>query len=109
MKTSGVEGSYTVFKIEGKSWGSASFSQEAMTFIGEAPMLILDVEDLNFDSMLIGELVVLQRELTQYWGDTPSRLAVVNLNEFSQRVFGQVKLDHILHFYPTVSDALKDQ
>lgn len=108
MKKTGKPGSHTVLKYEDHIGSDSTLAEWAHDFLDAAPVLILDVEGLNFDSRLIGELINLHRSFSGVWGDQTHRLALVNLSDFSKIVFDTVKLSHIIYRYGTVSEALAD-
>ena len=108
MKNTGKPGSHTILNFEDHTGSGTPLVEWAGDFLDAAPVLILDVEGLNFDSQLIGELINLHRSFTSAWEDQPHRLALVNLTEFSNMVFDQVKLSHIIHRYKSVSEAVAD-
>ncbi|MEE8434027.1 MAG: hypothetical protein V3S64_04490 [bacterium] len=108
MKNTGQPGSHTILKFDEYSGSDTPMAECAENFLDAAPVLILDVEGLNFDSRLIGELINLHRSFSAVWKDQPHRLALVNLTEFSVMVFDQVKLSHIIHRYKSVAEVLAD-
>ena len=108
MKNTGKPGSHTILNFEEHTGSDTPLAEWAQDFLAAAPLLIMDVEGLNFDSRLIGELINLHREFSAIWKDQPHRLVLVNLTDFSDMVFNQVKLSHIIHRYGTVSEALAD-
>jgi hypothetical protein len=108
MKNTGQPGSHTILNFVDPTGSDTPFAEWAKDFLDAAPVLILDVEGLNFDSRLIGELINLHRSFSAVWEDQPHRLALVNLTDFSNMVFDTVKLSHIIHRYESVSEALAD-
>lgn len=107
MKNTGKPGSHTVLKFDKYSSNDTTLTQWSEKFLAAAPFLILDVEGVNFDSRLIGELINLHRSFTKVWEDKPTRLALVNLSDFSKIVFDTVKLSNIIERYESVSEALQ--
>ena len=106
MQNTGEPGSHTILKADFHPGDDISFSECAKPHFDAAPVLILDAEGINFDSMLIGELVNLQREFEKAWSGRETRLILVNLSDFNKRVFEQVHLENIFHIHDTIQEAL---
>ena len=108
MKNTGKPGSHTILKFDEYSGSDTTLTQWTEKFLDAAPFLILDVEGLNFDSRLIGELINLHRYFSNAWEDQPTRMALVNLSDFSKTVFNTVKLHHIIKCHDSISEALEN-
>lgn len=108
MKNTGKSGLYTQLKFEGHLGGDDQIAGLVHGYLDASPVLILDVEGVNFDSKMIGELINLHRAFEKVWGEQPHRIALLNVSEFSNMIFNQVKLDQIIFRCNSVDEALND-
>ncbi len=106
MKSLNVQQAYTVLKLTEQPHSAAPLSHQAEDYLGQAPMLVLDLAGIHLNSMLIGELLNLHKAFARHWRHDGARLALVNLTPLSRSVLEQVKLDGLFALCDSLDEAL---
>jgi anti-anti-sigma regulatory factor len=106
MKTLQVDQAFTVVKLTDALPAKATLTEQLEPYVDRSPNLILDVSGIQFNSMLIGEIVNVHRTFEERWKNDEHRIAVVNLTDVSRTVFRRIRLDEFFPIFDTLSDAL---
>lgn len=106
MKTLQLEQAHIVLRLTDTELSAQTLSDQTAPFLVQSPNLVLDVRGVQFNSMLIGELVNLYRSFEAQWGERPHRIALVNLSDFSREVFHRAHLDQLFTLADSLGDAL---
>ncbi|MBI3992594.1 MAG: hypothetical protein HY342_04930 [Candidatus Lambdaproteobacteria bacterium] len=81
--------------------------EQLRPYLENTPNIVLDVEGIDFTSMLIGELANLARDFDKLWVNQPHGMAMTNLKPSSRQVMEAVKFDHIIPIARNYNEALK--
>ncbi len=107
MKFLSVVDSATVLRLSDHGDSNHPLQEQIDTFMKSSPQIVLDVDGINFSSMLIGELVNVSLRLDALWeGQRTTSLSLVNVNSFSRKVLETVKLTERIPIYDTLDEAL---
>jgi hypothetical protein len=106
MKTLQVEASYIVLKLTDRKSAPQTLTEQALPFFALSPVLVLDVDGIQFSSMLIGEILNVHRGFADQWEGNPYRVALVNVTDTSRQVLQRVRLDTMFPMFATVDEAL---
>jgi anti-anti-sigma regulatory factor len=107
MKTLQVDRAYTLLRLTDNKPSEVTLTDQVAPYIEQAKRLILDVDGIQFNSMLIGELVNLHRLFERHWGGASQRIALVNLTPSSRAVMERVRLHDIFVLADSVADVVK--
>ena len=77
-------------------------------YLEPSPHLILDVSGIQFNSMLIGEIVNLHQRYEKRWKGRWQRIALVNLTDTSRAVFERVRLEKFFAIFDSLAEACND-
>ncbi len=105
MRTLHVERAFTVLKLTDSANLSATLGEQIRPYLETTPELILDVSGIQFNSMLIGEIVNLHQRFEQRWKERKHRIALVNLTDTSRAVFERVRLEAYFSIFDSVAEA----
>ena len=106
MKTLQLEQAYTVLRISEGTAAQATLGEQVAPHFAQGGRLILDVGGIQFNSMLIGELVNLHRRFEEGWGSDSKRITLANLTPASRAVLERVHLGEIFDLADSLADAL---
>jgi len=106
MKTLQLKNAYTVLRLTDVAPAQSTLTDQVEPFLGQSPQLVLDVDGIQFNSMLIGELVNVHRSFEARWKDQEHRIALVHLSDVSRSVFERVRLTEMFPIYGSVGEAL---
>lgn len=84
----------------------ATLPEQARAYLATCPYLLLDVRGVQFNSMMIGEIVNLYSAFSNLWQGRTHRLALVNADDFSRRVFETTHLTERIPVYASLDEAL---
>jgi len=107
MKMLTIKQSCVVLRLSDVSSSPAPLMEQARPLIVASPFMILDVEGVQFSSMLLGEVVNLYQAFTSHWKDRRHGLAMVHVAPVSQQVMKVAKLLDRIPAYGTVDEAVK--
>ena len=68
--------------------------------------VILDCEEIELSSLIIGEFVNVLRHLNDKWQDRAHGMALVNLSPSARQMFGTMKIDQMLPVCNSIPDAM---
>ena len=105
MKNLQLEHANVVVKLTLGPGESETLGAQLQPYLELSPMLVLDVANIQFNSMLIGEIVNVHQRFEKHWGDRPHRIALVNLTPASREVFQRVRLDTYFPLFDTLAEA----
>ena len=105
MKTLQLDRAYTLLRLTDTAPQRATLTEQVMPYVGQAEHLILDVDGIQFNSMLIGEIVNLRQRYEQRWKGRQHRIALVNLTDTSRAVFERVRLEKFFAIFDSVAAA----
>ena len=108
MNVLNLERTFLVLKLTNHSTSNLPLQEQVSPFIDQSTMLLLDVKDIQFNSMLIGEVVNVYHEFTERWRDHYHRIGLINVSEFSTKVFESVGLTTRIPVYPNAEAAFED-
>ena len=106
MKTLQLKRVCTILKLTDSAPAQTTLTDQVSPFLIQAPHLVLDVEGIQFNSMLIGELVNVHRTFEERWRDEEHHIALVNLSEVSRAVFERVRLTEMFPVFGSIGEAL---
>lgn len=106
MKVLNLQSAVTVLRLTSDEPSGKLLTDQVSSLFGQAPNLILDLNGIQLNSMLIGELVNLNQAFTKAWRDRAHRVALVNVTDFSQQTLRSVRLNERLPIYDSVDAAL---
>jgi len=93
MKYAQVVAGCALIKIAETEKNSLTLDEQVMPFLGKKAHLLLDLNDVNVSSTVIGELVNLLTFLRRDFGRENTTICLLNLNEQGVRVLETTKLN----------------
>ena len=107
MKNLNLENTCLILKLGEKHTSNQPLVEQLQSKIGFCKNLLLDISQVELNSMLIGELVNVYQAFDDQWKDHQHQIGLVNASTFSGNVLNTVKLTDKLPLYATVEDFLK--
>ncbi len=107
MKMLTIAQACTILHLEVKENTLAPLEEQAAPYLLANPFLVLDVGEVKFGSMQIGELVNLERKFEEHWNGSSHGIGIINLTEQGREVFATTKLDSVFSLYDSLADALE--
>ena len=107
MKTLNYGNSCTIVRLIDSTLAGQPLGEQLRPILENTPNIVLDVEGIEFTSMLIGELANLAREFNALWVDQPHVMAMTNLKPSSRQVMETVKFDRVIPIAHSYDEALK--
>ena len=92
MKKLDINQSCTVLKLSDHSLSTRPLSEQAAPFLEKSPNLILDVAGIDFNSMLLGEIVNLHNSFAESWQGRTPRISLVIVSRTSRSLLGRANL-----------------
>lgn len=108
MNVLNLQTSIQVLKLTNDSTSNLPLLEQVRKNLEQCPYLFLDVNGIQFNSMLIGEVVNVYQEFKAHWSDHMHQIALINVSEFSVKVFQSVGLTDRVPVYESVDAALAD-
>ena len=105
MKNLSVVRSCAVIKLSDLGTSSVPLQEQINPIVNSAPFLVLDVDGINFDSMMLGELVNLYTACSQRWGGRPYGVALIRAPEVTKQIVRIAKLAEKLPLYDDLESA----
>jgi anti-anti-sigma regulatory factor len=106
MKTLQLQQAYTILRLTDTLPPRRTLTEQVQPYIPQSPLLILDVDGIQFSSMLIGEIVNVHRNFEEHWKGQTHQFSLVNLSDVSRAVFERVRLTDYFPIYGSLSDAV---
>lgn len=97
----------TVLKVLQNTDQNNSLEDQAEQYLPQNPVLILDVSDVQFNSMNIGELINLYRAFDKIWEAHVHLIGMLHMDTASAKVFKAAKLDERFPLFDSMADAFK--
>ena len=107
MKTLSFGSACTVVRLVDSSLVGQPLGEQLQPFLEGSPNIVLDVEGIDFTSMMIGELTNLAREFDVLWGTKPHTLTMTNLKSSSRLALETMKFDRVIPIVQNYEEALK--
>jgi anti-anti-sigma regulatory factor len=106
MKTLQLDRSYLVLRLKATTPQNGTLTEQVAPFVGPADRIILDVDGIQFNSMLIGELVNVHR-LLEAEKRSGHRIALINLTGASRTAMERVRLTEIFELADSIGEAVQ--
>lgn len=100
-----IAGGATIVQVSQLSQSSLSIEDQAAPLLSQNPLLILNVEEISFSSMQIGELINLAKNFDSIWDSRSHSIGLLNLSPRSREIFEKTQLDQVFDLYDSISDA----
>ena len=78
---------------------------ELQPFLPLTPYFIYDLEGILLTSYCIGELINVANTVRTLWAERFPGFGLINVNDTSQKVLEQIKLQALFHVYPDLQSA----
>ena len=107
MKYAQVSIGCTLIRIIDSSENTIPLDEQVTPYLCQHPNLLLDMENVNLTSIMIGELVNLMTSLRKHWNSDKPKIRLINLNDQGQRVLQTTKLDQEFSICESLDQAYK--
>ena len=108
MKKLTVDHVCVFIKVSERENSNLPLQVQAEPYFPLSPIMIIDMEDINLSSMLIGELVNLATKFESNWEPQKSIVALVNITAISKNILETVKLVERIPIYESLEKAIQD-
>ena len=108
MKYAQVSIGCTLVKIIDSEQNTVPLDEQIFPFLCQQPHLLLDMENVNLTSIMIGELVNLLTSLRKHWDTKKPKINLINLNDQGKRVLQTTKLDQEFPICETLEQAFQN-
>ena len=98
----------TVIQLRVAADQNQALDEQAAKYLSQNPFLLLDVGNVEFTSMNLGELVNLRARFDGIWGDKLHLIGLLNLNDHGKTIFQKVGLSQMFPFFDTIDSAIKE-
>ncbi len=107
MKTLNCEVACTMLRLAESSVTGQPLVEQVHEIIESCPNIVLDVEGIQFTSMLLGELANLAKKFEQIWEDRQHSICMTHVEPASQRVLTTVKFDRLIPIASSMDEAVQ--
>lgn len=106
MKFVQVKQACALIKLEEPSQLGLPLLDQVAPLLEQNAFVILDCEEIELSSLIIGEFINVHRHLKDKWQGRAHGMALVNLSPSARKMFETTKIDKMLPFYNNITDAM---
>ena len=105
MKNLSVVRSCVVVKLSDIGISQVPLQEQIKTVVSTAPYLVLDVDGVQFNSMMLGELVNVYMAYSERWAARPFGVALIRAPDVTKQIIKIAKLADKLPMYDDLESA----
>ncbi len=105
MKNLTAERSCVVAKLSDVGHSTLPLQEQMRPLMDAAPYLVLDVDGIDFTSMILGEMVNLYMAFQEKWGSRPNGFAIIRAPEVTRQVIRTAKLADKMPMFDDLEQA----
>ena len=109
MKTLVLNKSFIILKLSDLQQSNTILDDQLEPYLNVSPNLVLDLENVNFNSMMIGELMNVYNKFAEHWRDYMHKVVIIHATENTHKAFESVKLTEKIQFFPNFEEASKSE
>jgi hypothetical protein len=105
MKNLSLVRSCAVVKLSETGSSQIPLQEQIKPVVDLAPFVVLDVDGINFNSMMLGEIVNVFQANSERWGERPHGIALIRAPEVTKQILRVAKLADKLPLYDDLESA----
>ena len=106
MKFIQVKQACALFKLDETPHPGLPLLDQVGPLLEQNAFVILDCEEIELSSLIMGEFVNVLRHLEEKWRGRAHGMALVNLSPSARKMFETTKIEQMLPIYNKISDAM---
>lgn len=105
MRNLTAERTCVVAKLSDVGQSTLPLQEQMRPLMNAAPYLVLDVDGIQFTSMMLGEIVNVYMAFQEQWGSRPNGMALIRASELTRQVLRLAKLGDKIPMFDDLEQA----